>query len=78
MEEQSKEISLLRQKSIMEAVDRAITQVPPDKKGKISIEVTGKEADVTFTYKVGDNFSAGGFVRYNGKIDGGGRITWEW
>lgn len=65
--------------SILQAVEKALGELPPGKQGKVEVRVTGKQnAEVEFTYRVKGGFSAGGFVHYNGKVDAGGKITWEW
>ena len=64
--------------SIMEAMQKAIAEIPPDKKGKVSFKVTMSDAEATFTYKFKD-VEAGAYVSrtWNGKVQAGGRVTWE-
>lgn len=65
--------------SLMEAMDRAIKEIPYDKKGKVHATITQKDAEVAFVYRYKD-LETGAYVRrgWNGKVEGGGKITWEW
>ena len=69
---------ILKHDSIMEAFTKALSEIPPDKKGKVDFRVTQADASVTFGYRYKD-IEAGGYVSrsWDGKVDGAGRVTWE-
>ena len=75
MEEQREVVTM----SLMEAMDKAIKEIPYDKKGKLEATVTQEDAKVSFSYKYKD-VETGAYVRrkWNGTVEGGGKVTWEW
>lgn len=72
------EVSLFKTDSIMEAIDKALTEIPSDKKAQVDIRIHTSGAEAAFTYRYKD-VQAGGYVSrtWTGKVEGGGKISWE-
>jgi hypothetical protein len=75
---QEPEVSLIKTSSLLEAINKAVQETPPDKRGSMKFNVDTAEANVAFTYRYKD-VEAGGFVSrtWTGKVEGGGFVKWE-
>jgi hypothetical protein len=71
-------VSLFKTDSLMEAIDKAISEIPPDKKAQVDIRIHTSGAEAAFTYRYKD-IEAGGYVSrtWTGTVEGGGKITWR-
>lgn len=71
-------VSLFKTNSIIEAVDKALREIPPDQKGEVKVQVSNSGAEAAITYRYKD-VEAGGYISrtWTGKVEGGGTITWR-